>query len=339
MNPLTSLRLSICALAAIATPALAQEVNVYSSRHYDSDDALYAKFTAETGIKVNRIEAKADELIARMAAEGDNSPADVFITVDVSRMTRAEEAGILQPFKSDLIESRIPANMQHPDNLWFGTSQRARLIFYAKDRVKNPPQTYEDLADPKWKGAICIRSSSNVYNQSLLASLIENNGKAAARDWAAGVVANMARVPQGGDTDQLRGLVSGECDVAVVNHYYFLRGFDKEVDGLTSGLDNIGWVWPNQDGRGAHLNLATASMAAHSPNPDEALALLEFFTSDFAQIEFARQNNEYTAVPGVADDASTARLGDFKADTSTDMASYSRNTKAAQAIFNQVGWN
>ena len=339
MNLFTSLRLSICTLAALTAPALAQEVNVYSSRHYDSDDALYAQFTAETGIKVNRIEAKADELIARMAAEGANSPADVFITTDVGRMTRAEQAGILQPFKSDLIESRIPDNMQHPDNLWFGISQRARLIFYSKTRVKNPPQTYEELADPKWKGAICIRSSSNVYNQSLLASLIENDGEAAARDWAAGVVANMARAPQGGDTDQLRGIVSGECDVAVANHYYFLRGFNKEVDGLTSGIDGIGWVWPNQNGRGAHLNLATTAMAAYAPHPDEALALLEFFTGDFAQKEFARQNNEYTAVPGVADDASTARLGDFKADTSTDMASYSRNAKAAQAIFNQVGWN
>ena len=339
MKPFTSLPLTVCALAAIATPTLAQEVNVYSSRHYDSDQALYAEFTAETGIKVNRIEAKADELIARMAAEGDSSPADVFIAVDVGRMSRAEEAGILQPFTSELIESRIPDNLQHPDNLWFGISQRARLIFYSKTGVKNPPQTYEELADPKWKGAVCIRSSSNVYNQSLLASLIENNGEEAARDWAAGVVANMARAPQGGDTDQLRGIVSGECDVAVANHYYFLRGFNKEVNGLTSGIDGIGWVWPNQEGRGAHLNLATASMAAHSPNPDEALALLEFFTGDFAQKEFAQQNNEYTAVPGADDDASTTRLGDFKPDTTTDTASYSRNSAAAQAIFNQVGWN
>jgi iron(III) transport system substrate-binding protein len=335
----TSLRITVCALAAIATPALAQEVNVYSSRHYDSDDALYAEFTNQTGIKVNRIEAKADELIARMAAEGDNSPADVFIAVDVGRMTRAEEAGILQPYTSDLIESRIPDHMQHPENLWFGISQRARMIFYSKDRVATPPQSYEELADPKWKGAVCIRSSSNVYNQSLLASLIENDGEEAAQGWAAGVVANMARAPQGGDTDQLRGIISGECDVAVANHYYFLRGFSKDVDGLTSGIEGIGWVWPNQSGRGAHLNLATASLAAHSPNPDEALALLEFFTSDFAQKEFAQQNNEYTAVPGSVDDASTARLGDFKPDTTTDMASFSRNSAAAQAIFNRVGWN
>ncbi len=339
MKPVTSLCIMICALAPLAAPALAQEVNVYSSRHYDSDDALYAEFTAETGIRVNRIEAKADELIARMAAEGSNSPADVFIAVDVGRMTRAEEAGVLRPFTSELIESRIPDYMQHPDNLWFGISQRARLIFYAKDRVSTPPQTYEELADPKWKGAICIRSSSNVYNQSLLASLIENDGLDAARDWAAGVVANMARAPQGGDTDQLRGLVSGECDVAVANHYYFLRGFSKDVDGLTYGIDNIGWVWPNQSGRGAHMNLATASLAAHSPNPDEAEALLEFLTSDFAQKEFSQQNNEFTAVPDVENDESIARLGIFKPDTTTDMSSFSRNAKAAQAIFNQVGWN
>ena len=335
MRPLTF----AAATLALATPMMAQEVNVYSARHYDSDDALFAHFTEETGIKVNRIEAKADELIARMEAEGDNSPADVFIAVDVGRMDRAEQAGVLQSFASDVIESRVPDHMQHPDNLWFGISQRARIVFYAKDRVENPPQTYEELADPAWKGKICIRSSSNIYNQSLLASLIEVHGEEAAKDWAAGIVANMARAPQGGDTDQLRGIVSGECDVAVANHYYFLRGFDKDVEGLTSGIENIGWVWPNQGDRGAHVNLATASMAAHAPNPKEAVTLLEFLTSDYAQEQFANQNNEYAAVDSAPDDDSTARLGDFKADTSTNTAAFSRNAAAAQAIFNQVGWD
>ncbi len=335
MRPLTL----AAATLALATPLMAQEVNVYSSRHYDSDDALYAEFTKETGITVNRIEAKADELIARMEAEGKNSPADVFIAVDVGRMARAEDAGILAPFDSAVIEERIPGHFQHPDNLWFGVSQRARIIFYAKDRVENPPQTYEELADDAWKGKICIRSSSNIYNQSLLASIIEVHGAEAAKNWAAGVVANMARAPQGGDTDQLRGIVSGECDVVVANHYYFLRGFDKDIDGLTTGIDNIGWVFPNQDDRGVHVNLATASKAANSPNPEQATALLEFLTSNFAQKQFATQNNEYAAVEGAADDESTARLGDFKADTTTDTAAFSRNAGAAQAIFNEVGWN
>ena len=331
--------IGITATLALTPPVLAQEVNVYSSRHYDSDNALYEEFTDKTGISVNRIEADADELIARLTAEGANSPADVFITVDVGRMARAEEAGVLQAFTSESIKDRVPAHLRHPDDLWFGLSQRARIIFYAKDRVETPPQTYEELADPKWQGKVCIRSSSNVYNQSLLASLIEANGAEAAKDWAAGVVANMARPPQGGDTDQLRGIVSGECDVVVANNYYFLRGFDGDVDGLTSGIEGIGWVWPNQDGRGAHVNLAVAAMTAAAPHPDEATALLEFLTGDFAQTQFARDNHEYPAVEGVAGDEGTARLGTFKADTTTNTSASSRNAAEAQAIFNQVGWN
>ena len=191
-----ALAAALIALAALPGAVQAAEVNVYSSRHYDSDDALYARFTEETGIRVNRIESKADELIARLEAEADNSPADVFITVDAGRMARAERAGLLQPFASKLVAARIPAHLRHPDGLWFGISLRARIIFHARDRVPAPPQSYEELADPKWRGKVCIRSSSNIYNQSLLASLIEANGEAAARNWAAGVVANMARPPQ-----------------------------------------------------------------------------------------------------------------------------------------------
>src|SRR6056297_3284357 len=327
------------ALVAISAPAFAQDVNVYSSRHYDSDDALYAKFTEETGITVNRIEAKADELIARLEAEGDNSPADVLITVDVGRMDRAEQAGLLQPFDSETIDARVPEHFQHPDDLWFGVSQRARIIFYHKDRVENPPQSYEALADPKWDDSICIRSSSNIYNQSLLASLIEVHGEEKAKEWAAGILENMAREPQGGDTDQLRGLVSGECDLAVSNHYYYLRAFDKDVSGLTGSTDSLGWVWPNQDGRGAHVNLTTAAMTKAAPNEDNARAFLEFLTGDFAQSHFASQNNEYPAVPDAPSDDSTDRLGEFKADDSTDTAAFSRHAAKAQAIFNEVGWD
>lgn len=335
MRPLTL----ATAIIALATPALAQEVNVYSSRHYDTDDALYAKFTEETGITVNRVEAKADELIARLEAEGDNSPADVLITVDVGRMDRAEKANLLQAYSSDVIEERIPEYFQHPDNLWFGISQRARIIYYAKDRVENPPQTYEELADEKWKGTICIRSSSNIYNQSLMAALIEVHGEDAARDWATGVLANMARDPQGGDTDQLRGVVSGECDIAVGNHYYFLRGFSKNVDGLTDGIDNIGWVWPNQDDRGTHVNLSTAAILANAPNAENAAKLVEFLTSDYAQEHLSVQNHEYPAVKGAKGTDTTDRLGEFKGDDTTPTAAFSRNGAQAQKIFNEVGWN
>lgn len=327
------------ALSATVAPALAQEVNIYSSRHYDSDQALFDEFTSRTGITVNRIEAKADELIARMEAEGENSPADVLLTVDVGRAARAEEAGVLQAYSSDVVENRIPPHLRDPENMWFGVSQRARIIFYSKERVENPPSTYEELADPAWKGKVCIRSSSNIYNQSLLGSLIEAHGEDAAKEWAAGIVENMARAPQGGDTDQLRGILSGECDVAVANHYYFLRGYEQEVEGLTDGIDNIGFVWPNQSGRGAHVNLSTAAKAVHSPNSENADKLLDFFTSDFAQQHFAGQNNEYPAVSGVPLDEDTARLGIFIPDTTTNTASYGDNAKAAQAIFNEVGWD
>lgn len=334
-------RALLCAAAvtAFAAPVFADDVNVYSSRHYDGDDALFAKFTEDTGITVNRIEAKADELLARIEAEGKNSPADVLITVDVGRMARAENAGILMAYDSQTIEDRVPDNFEHPENLWYGVSQRARIIFYAKDRVENPPQTYEALADPAYEGQICIRSSSNIYNQSLMASIIEVAGEDAAKAWATGVLANMARSPQGGDTDQLRGIVSGECDIAVSNHYYFARGLEKDVEGLTSGIDNIGWVWPNQDGRGAHVNATTAAQIASSPNPEAGAALMEFLVSDFAQEYFSGQNNELPMVEGTKLDPEVAALGEFKPDTTTPTASFSRNAAKAQEIFNMVGWN
>ena len=325
-------------LIAIAGTAMAAEVNVYSSRHYDTDDALYQKFTEETGITVNRIEGKADELMARIDAEGANSPADVFITVDAGRMGRAVEAGMLQPYTAERINDVIPENLRHPEDLWFGVSQRVRIIFYAKDRVENPPQTYEALADPAYEGQICIRSSSNIYNQSLLASIIEADGEEAARDWAEGVLSNMAREPQGGDTDQLRGIVSGECDIAVANHYYYARGFTQDVEGLTPSLDMFGWVWPNQEGRGAHVNLTAAGIVDGAPNPDEANALLSFLTSEFAQQHFANQNNEYPAVAEFSANDVTQNLGEFKADSETPTAVFSENAAKAQAIFNDVGW-
>lgn len=338
MHPIKA-ALSVTALLALTAPVLAQEVNLYSSRHYDSDDALYEAFTKETGITVNRIEAEANELVARMKAEGANSPADVFMTVDVGNIARAEDEGLLQPFTSELVESNVPAHLRHPDNLWTGLSQRSRIIFYAKDRVDTPPQTYEDLADPAYKGQICIRSSTNIYNQSLMASMVEVHGEAEAKAWAQGLVDNMARAPQGGDTDQLRGIVSGECDIAVANTYYFARGLASDVDGLTSGIDNIGWVWPNQTGRGAHVNLVAAGIAAHAPHKDEALKLLEFLASETAQAQFANGNNEYPVLVGVDIGEHVAKLGEFKADSTTPTSSFKQHAATAQAIFNQVGWN
>ena len=223
------------AVASVATGVAAQtggELNLYSSRHYDTDERLYSDFTDMTGITINRIEGNADELIARMTAEGANSPADILLTVDTSRLQRAKDAGVLQSIESDVLEERIPSSLQDSDNQWFGFSQRARIIFYDKTDVENPPLDYVSLADPAYEGMICHRSSTNVYSQTLLASVIENHGEEAAREWAQGVVNNFARDPQGGDTDQLRGLVSGECDISISNTYYFARALRKDVDGL-----------------------------------------------------------------------------------------------------------
>ena len=326
-------------VAVMATSAAAEgELNLYSSRHYDTDERLYSDFTDLTGITINRIEGKADELIERMKAEGANSPADILLTVDTSRLERAKEAGILQSIDSPLLEGRIPASLQDEDNQWFGFSQRARIIFYNKDTVTAPPTTYVALADPAYKGQVCHRSSSNVYSQTLLSAVIENHGAEAAKDWAQGVVENFARDPQGGDTDQLRGLVSGECDISISNTYYFARAIRKEVSGLSADeRANIGWVFPSQNGEGAHMNLSGAGVAANAPNRENALKFMEYLASDQAQQYFSAGNDEYPAVPGVAISPSVAQLGMFRPDD-VDLSAVAKNVPAAQQIFNEVGW-
>lgn len=327
------------ALLAIALPAFAEgEVNLYSSRHYDTDERLYSDFTEATGITINRIEGKADELLARMQAEGANSPADILLTVDTSRLERAKNMGVLQTIDSAVLEERIPDKLQDSDNQWFGFSQRARIIFYDKARVANPPTDYVSLADPAYKGMICHRSSSNVYSQTLLASVIENHGEEAAKAWAQGVVDNFARAPQGGDTDQLRGLVSGECDISISNTYYFARALRIDVDGLDkAALDGIGWIFPAQDTEGAHVNLSGAGVAANAPNRENAITFLEYLASDQAQQYFSAGNDEYPAVEGTPLADSVQKLGAFKADA-VSLSNVAKNVPAAQKIFNEVGW-
>lgn len=330
--------LAAAALVAGTCAASAEgELNLYSSRHYDTDERLYSDFTEATGITINRIEGKADELIARMQAEGANSPADVLLTVDTSRLTRAKDAGVLQSVENDVLEARIPSNLQDDDNQWFGFSQRARIIFYDKNDVANPPMDYISLADPAYKGLVCHRSSSNVYSQTLLASVIENHGEEAATAWAQGMVDNFARDPQGGDTDQLRGIVSGECDISVANTYYFARAMRIDVSGVTDSIDQISWVFPAQDAEGAHMNLSGGGVAAHAPNRDNAIAFLEYLSSDQAQQYFSAGNDEFPAVKGVALSESVAKLGDFKGDN-VDLSAVAENLPTAQKIFNAVGW-
>jgi iron(III) transport system substrate-binding protein len=313
-------------------------LNLYSSRHYDTDERLYSDFTDLTGITINRIEGKADELIARMEAEGANSPADILLTVDTSRLERAKNAGVLQSIDSDVLEARIPSSLQDADNQWFGFSQRARIIFYDKTDVTNPPMTYVDLADPAYEGMVCHRSSTNVYSQTLLSAVIENYGTEAATSWAQGFVNNFARDPQGGDTDQLRGLVSGECDISISNTYYFARALRKDVDGLNAeALANIGWVFPAQNAEGAHMNLSGGGVATNAPNRDNAIKFMEYLASDQAQQYFSAGNDEYPAVPGIGLSPSVAALGLFRPD-SVDLTAVAKNVPQAQEIFNTVGW-
>jgi len=338
MSKIQSRLLTTALAAALAVPAFAEgELNLYSSRHYDTDERLYSDFTDQTGITINRIEGNADELIARMAAEGANSPADVFLTVDTSRLERAKDAGLFQPIESEVLEARIPAYVQDEDNQWFGFSQRARILFYDKTEVTDPPMTYQDLADPRYKGMVCIRSSSNVYTQTITAALIEHLGEEATKDWATAVVENFARDPQGGDTDQLRGIVSGECDIAMSNTYYFARAVRRPVSGVSDDLDMIGWIFPNQNSIGAHMNLSGGGVAAHAPNRENAILFLEYLASDAAQEYFSAGNDEYPAVPGVGVSPSVASLGFFKPDD-LDATTIANNIPAAKKLLNETGW-
>jgi len=341
---LTRFGLAVAVAAGATTLTAAQaeaagEVNIYSSRHYDTDERLYSEFEEKTGIKINRIEGKADELIERIRSEGRNSPADLLITVDAGRIWRAEQLDLFQPVDSDFLDARVPSYLRHPDGLWYGFSQRARIIFYDKARVSPTQiQTYADLADPALKGMVCTRSSSNIYMLSLMAAQIEHLGEAGAKAWAEGVYANRARDPEGGDTDQLRGIASGQCGVAVSNTYYFARALRKEVKGLDeTKMSGIGWVFPNQNTTGAHVNISGAGVIATAPNKENAIKFLEYLASESAQAYFSAGNDEYPAVPGVELSASVAQLGLFRQDT-MNLAKLGENQPLAQKLYDQVGY-
>ena len=313
-----------------------QVVNLYSARHYDVDEQLYETFTEETGIEVNVIEGEADELIERIVNEGKQSPADVFMAVDAGRLWRAQEAGIFQPVQSEVLESSIPESLREANGNWFGLTTRARVLVYNKDNVKpSELSTYEDLADPKWKGRICVRSSTNVYNQSLLGSMVESIGPEATEAWAKGLVANFARDPEGGDTDQIRGVASGLCDVAIVNHYYWARMMKDEADSQEIG--NTAVFFPNQNDRGTHVNISGMGLVKTAPHPENGIAFMEFLVTPEAQEVFADSNNEYPVVEGVELDPLVAELGDFKVDQ-TNVVSYGRNNPTVNEIVDRVGW-
>lgn len=320
----------------------AERLNVYSARHYDSDDAIYAAFTRETGVEVNRIEAGGDLLIERVRAEGVLSPADVVVTVDAGRLWRAEQAGLFQPMTAAAGYEAVPANWRHPDNLWTAITRRARVIVY-RDGAIDPAliDTYEALADPALRGRLCVRSSGNVYNLSLLAGLVERWGAQTAEDWARGVVANFARSPRGGDIDQIRAVAAGECDVALVNHYYFARmmGSADPVDRAV--VNHVRLIWPNQPGTssptGAHVNVSGVGVAANAPRPELAERFIAFLLEDAQQTRLASGNNEYPVTDAPFDNAALEALGPFAPDDLPVQAYGERQAEAAR-IFDAAGW-
>lgn len=327
------------ALSALTPAAQAQDnvLNLYSARHYQTDEALYANFTKQTGIRINRIEGREEELLERLRNEGASSPADVFITVDAARLSIADSMGLFAPMGSKAIDARIPAHLRTPD--WSAFSVRARVIVYNKANV-NPAevQTYEDLANPRLKGKFCSRSGSHPYNVSLLSSIIAHQGEAKAEEWARGAAANFARTPKGGDTDQIKAVAAGECGVAVSNTYYLVRLMRSDAPADKEVVSKIGVVWPNQAGSGTHVNISGGGMLKNAPHKEAARKFLEYLASDEAQSYFAAGNNEWPAVPTVATKNPTLdSLGKFKADT-LPVATLAKNTAAAQKIYDRVGW-
>ncbi len=314
-------------------------LNLYTARHYSTDESFYTGYTKATGIKINRIEGGEDALFERIKAEGANSPADVFLTVDAARLWRAEQAGIFAPLKSAVLDKRIPAASRGADDKWFGFSARARVIAYDKSKIKPAELArYEDLVNSKWKGQICVRPSSHPYNLSLISSMISHFGEEKATEWARGVTANLARPPRGGDTDQLKGVEVGECSIAISNHYYYLRLMRSDKPEERALVEKVGIIWPNQADRGTHINISGGGMLQQAPNRDAAVKFLEYLASDAAQTLFANGNNEWPIVKDAKlDNPALESLGKFKTDP-LPLASLGKSQAAAQRIADKVGW-
>jgi iron(III) transport system substrate-binding protein len=315
-----------------------QEVNVYTHRHYEPDQQLFSNFESATGIKVNVVNASADELINKMEMEGEASPADVLITVDAGRLHRAKEKDLLQPIQSEVLTANIPATLREKEGYWFGLTFRARIIAYSLDRV-DPADVpnYESLTDPKWKGKILVRSSGNIYNQSLMASIIANSDQEQAKNWAAGVVANMAREPKGNDRDQVKAVAAGVGDLAILNTYYIGKLLTSENPEEVAAGEAIGVIFPNQEGRGTHINVSGAGVAKHAPNKENAVKFIEFLSSEEAQKVFAETNFEYPVNPNTNLAPLLESWGSFKADE-LDLGLLGVHNRDAVMLFDEVGW-
>ena len=319
-------------------PLMASDVNVYSHRHYATDKKLNKMFTEQTGIKVNIVKGKASQLIKRMEIEGEYSPADVLITVDAGRLEIAKSKGLLQPSFSKILDKNIPKHLKDSDNMWYGLTKRARVIVYSKDRV-NPSDlsTYEDLVNKKWKNKIAIRSSNNIYNQSLLASLIAHNGEEKSLEWAKGVVKNLARKPKGNDSDQARAIVAGIADIAVMNTYYIGRMANSKDSAEQEVTKKIGVFFPNQKDRGTHVNISGAGVAKYSKNKKNAIKYIEFLSSKEAQTIYAQANYEYPVLEGVEPSNLVKSWGKFKED-SLPIDTLGKLNADAVKIFDKAGW-
>ena len=320
-----------------------QVLNLYSARHYQTDEALYANFTKQTGIKINRIEADDNVIIERLKSEGKNSPADVILLVDAARLWRAEIDGLFQPVKSKTLEQRIPKNFRSNDtgegSQWFGFSSRARAIVYNKATIKaNQVDSYEKLADPINKGKVCTRSGSHPYMLSLIGAMYERVGEAKTEAWARGMVTNVARAPKGGDTDQIRAVASGECGVALTNSYYFARLMRSDKPADQEVVSKVGYIWPNQATSGTHMNVSGGGVAKNAPNKSAAIQFLEYLASDQAQQYFADGNNEWPTVKTVkTNNVALKKLGDFKMED-VSIGAIGKNQIYAQKILDKVSY-
>ncbi|MGH8651316.1 MAG: Fe(3+) ABC transporter substrate-binding protein [Gammaproteobacteria bacterium] len=329
---------ALYALAFTLSAAFGSEVNVYSAREEALIRPLLDRFTQETEIKVNLVTGEADALLARLISEGRNTPADIFITVDAGRLHRAKQEGMLQPLGDPALEQMVPAQYRDPEGYWIGLSRRARVIFYAKGRIDPADlSTYESLADPKWNKRICVRSSDNIYNQSLVASLIAADGEAATESWARALVANMARSPQGGDRDQMTAVAAGQCDLAIANTYYYGVMLNNTADpGQRKAAEQVSLFWPNQADRGAHVNVSGAGVTRHAQRRDEALRLLAFLLTSEAQQWYADANYEYAMREGIASRILRS-WGPFKADPLNLSVLGDLNAQAVK-LMDRAGW-
>ncbi|PKD44874.1 Fe(3+) ABC transporter substrate-binding protein [Rhodohalobacter barkolensis] len=330
--------LLIASLAFLFSCSDTNELNIYSSRHYDTDLELYDQFTEETGIEINLIEGSSDELIERMRNEGINSPADVVITVDAGRLWRAKEAGVLQPIESDYLERVIPDQLRDVDDMWVGLSERVRGIIYNKENVDPEDlKGYLELADEEWSGRLCVRSSNNIYNQSLVASMIESHGEERVEEWAEGLVNNFARDPQGGDTDQIKAVAAGICDVAIANHYYLARLMQSEQEQDQEVAENVAIYFPTSEFGGAHVNISGAGIASNSPNKENAVRFIEYLATEEAQQLYSIGNNEFPILQDMEVPGVLGEFGSFDSDA-VNVTSYGENNPLAIRLMDRVGW-